>query len=279
MNRSGLTKAAQKRDPAQFLATGVGGSGESEPCSRERLTELEATNARLKAANMELEAYSFSIAHDLRAPLRRMAGFAKILQRDFPELPPEAQHQIGRICENAVSMGNLVTGLLDFSSLNFVPLTRSTVKPESIVREIFGELHSDLEVSLVDLKLDALPPCKADPMLLRRIYFNLLSNAVKYSHGRHPAVIRVGWRKEKDEGFYFVQDNGAGFDMQYSHKLFHVFERCHRQDQFEGTGVGLAIVQRIVQRHGGRIWAEGVVDGGATFYFSIPEQKEGADGH
>jgi light-regulated signal transduction histidine kinase (bacteriophytochrome) len=260
------------------VAAGVGRNGEFETGSRDYMIELETSNARLKATNVELQAYAYCIAHELRAPLRRMAGFSKMLQKERAlELPAETL--VRRICQNAVDMDKLVTGLLDFSSLDFVPLIKRTVKPGKIFQEVFLQLHSEDSGRSVELKLGTLPTCQGDQMLLRRVFFNLIGNAFKYSRDCKAAVIEVGWRKEKDEGVYFVRDNGVGFNMEYAHNLFQVFHRLHRRGQFEGTGVGLAIVHRVIKRHGGRVWAEGVVDGGATFYFSIPEQKEGADGH
>jgi len=226
--------------------------------------------AELKKANEELEAFSYSISHDLRAPLRAMGGFARMLESQLAgPLTPEAQHSLQRIRENATKMGQLIDGLLDFSAMNWQPVAKKKVEPADLVRAVFAEIRAEEAQQPVEIEIAQLPPCEADPKLLKQVFVNLLSNAVKYSRGRNPAVIKVGWRQEKNECVYFVQDNGAGFSMEYAGKLFHVFHRLHSAEQFEGTGVGLAIVQRIVQRHGGRIWAEAEVGRGATFHFTL----------
>jgi PAS domain S-box-containing protein len=232
--------------------------------------ELQEKNAALQAANEELEAFSYSISHDLRAPVRAMGGFARMLAKQFPTpLPPEAAHTIDRIRENAVKMGQLIDGLLAFSGLSRQSLAKSLLNPTDIARAVLNDLQPELAGRNVEINIDLLPPCLADPTLLKQVFVNLLSNALKYSRGRSPAVIRVGSRPEPDGPAYFVQDNGAGFDMEYSAKLFRVFQRLHSPDHFEGTGVGLAIVHRIVNRHGGRIWAEAQPDQGATFHFTL----------
>jgi len=235
--------------------------------------KLQAANHKLEAANQELEAYSYSISHDLRAPLRAMGGFARILEEELAErLTPEARHAIDRICHNATKMGELIDGLLDFSSLNWRPVTKKPLQPADIAREVFDELQPEAAGRRVELKLARLPRCAADPTLLKQVFANLLSNALKYSQGREPARVEVGCMPDGLETAYFVRDNGAGFDMAYADKLFGVFQRLHRAEEFPGTGVGLAIVQRIVQRHGGRVWAEGKVGEGATFYFTLGEE-------
>jgi PAS domain S-box-containing protein len=229
--------------------------------------------AELKRANQELEAFSYSISHDLRAPLRAMGGFARLLEKQFAgQLTAEAQESIQRIRDNATRMGQLIDGLLDFSSLNWLTVEKKRVVPAELARAVFEELRHDVGDRRVEIEIAELPPCKADAKLLKQVFANLLSNAVKYTRGRDPAVIQVGWCPE-EQGAYFVRDNGAGFDMEYADKLFHVFQRLHGTDQFEGAGVGLAIVQRIVQRHGGRVWARGEVDRGATFYFTLGESR------
>jgi PAS domain S-box-containing protein len=235
------------------------------------LEERVATRtAELEMANQELEAFSYSISHDLRAPLRAMSGFARILEKEFAgQLSREARQAIERIRDNAAKMGQLIDGLLDFSSLNWLPLTKVTVEPAVIVREVLKELQQGSGNRKVEVEVADLPVCEVDAKLLKQVYVNLLSNALKYTRERNPAVIKVDWRKERGQRVYFVQDNGAGFDMKYADKLFRVFQRLHRVDQFEGTGVGLAIVQRIIQRHGGNVWADGQVDKGATFYFTL----------
>ena len=246
--------------------------------SREQLAAVNAElekrvaerTAQLAAANQELAAFSYSISHDLRAPLRAMGGFAAILEKQAAgQLSPEARQSVERIRENATRMSQLIDRLLDFCSLGWVPLTKRTTAPADIAHTVVDELRPEFSHRHVDVEIDRMPSCQADQALLKQVYANLLSNAVKYTRGRDPAAIKVGCRQANGAPVYFVQDNGAGFDMDYSHKLFQVFQRLHSADQFEGTGVGLAIVQRIVQRHGGRIWAEAEVDKGATFYFTL----------
>ena len=224
----------------------------------------------LEAANEELKAFSYTISHDLRAPLRAMGGFARILQMQLGDtLTPEAKHAMQRIQDNATKMGELIDGLLDFSSLNWRPVTKSKIKPGEVARSVFEELRHEFSGRQVEIQIDPMPSCEADPTLLKQVFVNLLSNAIKYSRDRHPAIIHVGSEKDGGETAYFVQDNGAGFNMEYAEKLFRVFQRLHTADQFAGTGVGLAIVQRIVQRHGGRVWAEAEEDRGAKFYFTL----------
>ena len=226
--------------------------------------------SELKEANQELESFSYSISHDLRAPLRAMVGFTRILEKELGDkVSKESLHAIERIRLNATKMGELIDGLLDFSSLGRQALTKRKLDPSTIVREVLEELKGDMEGRHVNMEVTELPPCTGDATLLKQVFVNLLCNALKYSTGSDPAVIKVGSVEENEETIYFVQDNGAGFDMAYADKLFQVFQRLHGADQFEGTGVGLAIVQRIVQRHDGRIWAKSEVNKGATFYFTL----------
>src|ERR1051325_3218228 len=206
--------------------------------------------AELEAANRELEAFSYSITHDLRAPVRAMGGFARIVSQDFAEhLPPQGVHQLDRIQENASKMGQLIDGLLAFSGLSRQTMNKRAVEPRTIVQRVLHELQSDLSGRRVEISTGDLPACEADPTLLQQVYANLISNALKYTRDRDPAVIAIGCRQQNGEQAYFVKDNGAGFDMKYAGKLFGVFQRLHRAEEFEGTGVGLAIVQRIVHRH------------------------------
>jgi PAS domain S-box-containing protein len=238
--------------------------------------ELKEKNAALEAANQELQAFSYSVSHDLRAPLRAMNGFAGMLKKTLgAEIPEETGHALKRIQDNAAKMSKLIDGLLDFSSLTWMALTKKPVNPRELAQSIFNELTVSAGSRRVEFEIGELPGCHADAVLLRQVFANLLSNALKYSRDRDPAMIRVGCREENGESVYFVQDNGAGFDMEYSGKLFRVFQRLHSPSEFEGTGVGLAIVHRIVQRHGGRVWAEGQVDRGATFYFTLGEATHG----
>ena len=240
---------------------------------REQEAALAAVNDRLAAANAELEAFSYSVSHDLRAPLRRMDGFASILLDDHAEdLPAEAGDYLGRIRVSARRMSALIDDLLAFSRLGRRDLTRQHVEPADLARAALTQLadqhgERDVRVTIADL-----PGCTADPALLELVYVNLLSNAIKFSRDRDPAVIEVGWQVESEQVVYTVADNGPGFDPRYAERLFGVFQRLHADDDYEGTGVGLALVQRIVHRHGGRIWARSQPDQGATFMFTVPEK-------
>jgi light-regulated signal transduction histidine kinase (bacteriophytochrome) len=187
------------------------------------------------------------------------------------QLPDEGRRRLKRISENALQMGQLVDGLLTFSRLSRQPLYKTTVSPAAIVSRVLEELQPEQTGRHVKIIAANLPDAQADATLLQQVYANLLANALKYSRSRDPAVIEIGWQDLKGEHVYFVKDNGAGFDMKYAHKLFGVFQRLHRADQFEGTGVGLAIAQRIIHRHGGEIWAEAEPDKGAAFYFTLED--------
>lgn len=226
--------------------------------------------AQLEAANKELESFSYSVAHDLRAPLRAMDGFSRMVVEDFaPQLPEEAQRHLRLIRENAQQMGHLIDDLLTFSRLGRQALNRQPVNTAAIVRQVIQDLRHEHEGREVNLVVGDLPNCSADPALLKQVFVNLLSNTLKFTRTRDEASIEVRSQMNGSEAVYLVKDNGVGFDMQYAGKLFGVFQRLHRAEEYEGTGVGLAIVQRIVHRHGGKIWAEAEVDKGATFYFTL----------
>jgi signal transduction histidine kinase len=229
--------------------------------------------SQLQVANQELESFSYSVSHDLRAPLRAIDGFSRILEEDHAaSLSAGAQRYLGLIRDNAKQMGRLVDDLLDFSRLGRQPLQKRDVHPEEIARQVLDELRSEQEGRRLKISIDTLPVAQADPSLLKQVYVNLISNALKYSRVRDQGEINIGaidTNGSHQPTIYFVRDNGAGFDMQYVDKLFGVFQRLHLAEEFEGTGVGLAIAQRIVARHGGRIWAEGEVDKGATFFFTL----------
>jgi signal transduction histidine kinase len=241
---------------------------------RRHAAELEARvrerTAQLEAANKELEAFSYSVSHDLRAPLRAIHGFSRILLEDHgSRVAPEVQRYLHLIQQNAQQMGQLIDGLLTFSRLSRQPIHKQTVMTTDLVRQVLVDLESESVGRRVDIVLSELPPCEGDPVLLKQVFMNLLSNAFKYTRQREGARIEIGWYTATARKVYFVRDNGAGFDMQYVHKLFGVFQRLHRAEEYEGTGVGLAIVHRILARHGGWIWADGAVNEGATFYFTI----------
>jgi light-regulated signal transduction histidine kinase (bacteriophytochrome) len=226
--------------------------------------------AQLQAANYELEAFSYSVSHDLRAPLRAVDGFSQAVLEDYgPQLPEEGRRHLQTIRKGAQKMGRLIDDLLTFSRLSRAPLKKQTVDVGELVRGVLEDLRAQQEARTIDWRIGELPACAGDRSLLKQVWINLLSNALKYTRLRDPAVIEIGCIAEPGGSAYFVRDNGAGFDMRYAEKLFGVFQRLHRAEDYEGTGVGLAIVQRIVHRHGGRIWAEAAVDRGATFHFTL----------
>jgi light-regulated signal transduction histidine kinase (bacteriophytochrome) len=237
----------------------------------ERLAaKLEDKVTELEAANQELEAFSYSVSHDLRAPLRAMDGFSRILlERHADGLSDDGHGYLERIRGSAQRMGQLIDDLLTFARTSRKPLARRTIDLTELVQEVLTELAAERTHRQLDMKVKELPPCQGDPTLMKHVYVNLLQNALKFTRRRETAHIEVGAQRVDDEVVYYVKDNGAGFDMQYADKLFGVFQRLHRPTDFEGTGVGLAICQRIIHRHGGRIWAEAAPERGATFFFTI----------
>jgi PAS domain S-box-containing protein len=238
--------------------------------------QLQRTNRELEAANKELEAFSYSVSHDLRAPLRAIDGFSQILLEEYSaELPAEAQEYLRDVRANTQCMGQLVDDLLALARLGRQPLKTERTEPEEIVRRCLGELQRDCPGRCIEIVVGQLPPCSADAGLLKQVWMNLLSNALKYTSRREAARVEIGGEKpgsSTEPPTYFVKDNGIGFDMRYADKLFGVFQRLHAAEEYEGTGVGLAIVQRIIQRHGGRVWAEAQPDRGATFFFTLPNE-------
>jgi PAS domain S-box-containing protein len=231
---------------------------------------LQQRAAQVEAANRELEAFSYSISHDLRSPLRAMDGFSRILLEEYAlQLPTEAQRYLGLVRDNAKQMGHLIEDLLAFSHLSRLPLHKQTVAMAEVVQKALVELSAEQEGRKVEVTISDLPVCEADPALLKQVWINLLSNAFKFTRKREDAHIEIGAKQTGAESIYFVKDNGVGFDMQYVDKLFGVFQRLHHSEEYEGTGVGLAIVQRIVHRHGGGAWAEAEVEKGAVFYFTL----------
>ena len=230
---------------------------------RERTSELEA-------ANKELEAFSYSISHDLRAPLRGIGAFSTILlQEHSSQMPAEARRLLDIVTTSARRMEQLIEDLLRFSKLSRQPLSKQPVNIPALVHATLEELRQQEGDRHIDVKVGEMPNCVGDQSLLKQVFVNLLSNAFKFTRQKEKAIVEIGCQQQEGETVYFVRDNGAGFDARYAEKLFGVFQRLHSAEQFEGTGVGLSIVHRIVQRHGGRIWAEGKVDGGATFYFTL----------
>ena len=232
--------------------------------------QVRERTAQLEDANKELESFSYSVSHDLRAPLRAIDGYVRILVEDFgAHLDDEGKRVCSVISESAREMGTLVDDLLAMSRIGRSAVQPSPVDMTAMVRSIFFELTDSKSRERITFHVSPLPVASADQTLIRQVWSNLLSNAVKFSSKRNRAVVEVDGSEQDREVVYCVRDNGAGFDMQYVDKVFGVFQRLHRAKDFEGTGVGLAIVQRIIQRHGGRVWAEGEPDKGASVYFSL----------
>ncbi len=234
--------------------------------------KIQTLNDDLIAANKELEAFSYSVSHDLRAPLRAVNGFSRILLNDYSEeLSEEAARYLNLVNANAAQMGRLIDDLLAFSRLSRQPVKRQQLALAPLVEQVFAELRDPADARAIELVVGAMPPIEADPALIKQVFVNLIGNALKYSGKREQARIEVGCEQQNGAQVYFVKDNGIGFDMKYVDKLFAVFQRLHRSEDFEGTGVGLATTQRIIHRHGGRIWAQAEVDQGASFYFTVGE--------
>ena len=231
--------------------------------------------AQLEAANKELEAFTYSVSHDLRAPLRHISGFSKLLIEEHgSSLAPEAQHHLERIQEGTHRMGVLVDDLLNLGRIGRHEMRLQVTGLNSVVNETVADLKAECEGRQVEWKVGSLPFVECDPALMKQVFQNLLSNALKFTRPRSQAVIEVGQKDQSGTPAVFVRDNGVGFNMKYSDKLFGVFQRLHRPEDFEGTGVGLATVQRIIQKHGGRIWAEAELDKGATFYFTVATSEK-----
>ena len=235
--------------------------------------ELGKRAVELEASNKELESFAYSVSHDLRAPLRHMVGYSELLQRQASALLDEkSQRFIRTILESAKRMGNLIDDLLAFSRIGRAETKKTAVDLKQLVEEVVAEIGQDTRGRDIAWKVGALPVCYGDRSMLRLVVVNLVSNAVKFTRTRKPAEIEIGCvDRGENEVEVFVRDNGAGFDMQYVDKLFGVFQRLHLPEQFEGTGIGLATVQRVVHRHGGQVRGEGAVDQGATFFFSLPK--------
>jgi light-regulated signal transduction histidine kinase (bacteriophytochrome) len=220
----------------------------------------------------ELEAFTYSISDDMRGPLRAIDGFSRVLMEEYPDkLDSEGKRLLNIIRQNAQSLSELIVGLLTFSHLGRQALEQTDVNMEDLAKSVFDEIQAANQKRTLVLELQALPPAFGDRTMIRQVLFNLVSNAFKFTRPKQNPAIEIGFQDGGNQHTYYVRDNGVGFDMQYSNKLFGVFQRLHNVEEFEGAGVGLALVQRIVLRHGGRVWAEGKVNAGATFYFSLPK--------
>jgi light-regulated signal transduction histidine kinase (bacteriophytochrome) len=230
-------------------------------------------SAELQAVNKELDAFSYSVAHDLRAPLRAVDGYAGMLEDTYAgRLDAEGRRLLGVVRASSQLMGRLIDALLNLARIGRQALRTQPVELDPLVNQVIDELRAGCSGRSIEFAVGKLGTALADPALLKQVLANLLGNAIKFTRDRNPAVVEVGCRREAEKGgaiVYYVKDNGAGFDMRYSDKLFGVFQRLHRTEEFEGTGVGLSIVQRVINRHGGRVWADSRPGEGATFYFTL----------
>lgn len=231
-------------------------------------SKVKQRTEQLEYANRELEAFSYSVSHDLRAPLRAVSGYAYMMKEDYgANLDPEGNRILDNIVSNAARMGNLIDDLISFSRIGRKEVSEQQVDMKGLVDSCLSEMES---LNGAEIKIGEMPLCYGDPSLLKQVWTNLIGNAVKYSSKRDHPEIEIGYRAGDDQEAYFIKDNGVGFDMKYAHKLFGVFQRLHSNTEFEGTGIGLALVHRIISKHGGRIWAQAAQGAGATFLFSIP---------
>ncbi len=238
----------------------------------ERVSER---TAELTAANKELEAFSYSVSHDLRAPLRAIIGYSQLVLEDYAvRLDTEGQRLLGVIAAEALRMSQLIDDLLTFSGLGRQRVQMTDVDMTALALSAFQSLIATHLPKAPQLNIKTLPPARGDSAMLRQVFVNLLDNAIKFSRVRKDATIEIGGSCDQDQNVYYVKDNGVGFDEKYIAKLFGVFQRLHAEEEFAGTGVGLALVQRIILRHGGKVWAESELGEGATFYFAIPVRKD-----
>jgi signal transduction histidine kinase len=236
-----------------------------------RTVELETANRELEVANRELEAFSYSVSHDLRAPVRTIDGLLNVIQEDFGSgVPAEARQHIEAASAQATRMGELIEDLLRLSRLGREPLQKRAVDMDALVKEVTGELRAAEGARSLEVRIGTLPDTQADLPLLRQVWVNLIANALKFTRRREQALITIDGTNGPEGKLYSIRDNGAGFDPQRAERLFGIFQRLHGAKEFEGTGVGLSIVRRIIERHGGRIWAEGEPDRGAAFHFTLP---------
>ena len=243
----------------------------------EALGVARSANDQLETANKELEAFSYSVSHDLRAPVRHIHGYAELLQKSASSaLDEKSRHYLTTILDSGKQMATLIDELLSFSRMGQAEMRKINVSLDELFKEALKTLAPEMNGRSIVWKIDRLPQLYGDPTMLRLVLTNLVSNALKFTHKREDAKIEVGsMNSEQDHIVIFIRDNGVGFDMRYADKLFGIFQRLHREEEFEGTGIGLANVRRIIHRHGGRTWAEGSLNGGATFYFLLPKFQKG----
>ena len=274
--------AVDGKTPVAAIAQGqdITALRQAEAAMRELNAVLERRvqdrTAQLEASNKELESFSYSVSHDLRAPLRAIDGYARMLEEDCgARLDDEGRRMLGVICGEAKRMGQLIDDLLAFSRMNRQQVDAAPIDMTALAQAVFKEHAAQAPGRQLQFRLQPLPPAQGDCAMLRQALANLCSNAIKYTRPRAVAEIEMGGRTEGAENLYYLRDNGVGFDMKYARKLFGVFQRLHTEDEFEGTGVGLALVQRVIHRHGGRVWAEAKLNEGATFYFTLPKKKDG----
>jgi light-regulated signal transduction histidine kinase (bacteriophytochrome) len=247
--------------------------------AQEKLTQLTEVleqrvierTAELETANKELEAFAYSVSHDLRAPLRAIDGYTRILVENYEAfLDTEGKRVCSVVRSEARRMGKLIDDLLAFSRFSRTEMQTTKINMVTLANSAYQTLTSPTERERIDFYVDALPPTMGDPTLMRQVWINLISNAIKFSSKRDRVLIHITGRLDANEIIYSIHDNGTGFNMNYANKLFGVFQRLHNEEEYPGTGVGLAIAQRIIFRHGGRVWAESIEDQGTTFYFALP---------
>ena len=252
-----------------------GGDAETRRLNRPPDPSVQKRAAQLKAMRQELELFSYSVSHDFRAPLRHILGFAEILQAEAGDALDETGRQhLQFIAQSATRMERMLDALLEFSRLGRAEMRHERVSLAMLVEEARQELHGQIAGREIEWRIGDLPDVQGDPARLRQALVHLLSNAVKFTRSRAPATIEIGAENGGDETIFFIRDNGVGLDMPHADKLFGLFQRFQRAGEFEGMGVGLATVRHLMHQHGGRAWAEGIVDGGATFYLALPNSPE-----
>lgn len=236
--------------------------------------QLQKQSEKLEDANQELEAFAYSVSHDLRVPLRAIDGFSRILVEDYEDkLDEEGIRLLNIVRENTAKMGHLIDDILLLSRASRQEMVLNEIDMAALARSVYDEFQTDVTDRDVEFNVGDIPNAYGDRAMLGQVFQNLIGNAIKFTRNKNPAIIEVGGEKEGKEIVYYVKDNGAGFDMKYINKLFGLFQRLHSPEEFEGTGVGLSIVQRVIRRHGGSVWGEGAVGEGATIYFTLPKDK------